>query len=99
VVFQDDVRWMKSPDKFFDKLKKEGAVVLEVGGEKIAVDSSFWLSFKEELDKVSVSDLEEAASIIELSLGEAAGRLFRKLAKAGLIVYDEDSGIWISQIS
>lgn len=99
VVFQDDVRWMKSPDKFFDKLKKEGAVVLEVGGEKIAVDSDLWLSFKEELGKVSVSDLEEAASIIELSLGDAAGRLFRKLARAGLIVYDEDSGIWLSQVS
>ncbi len=98
-VFQDDVRWMKSPDKFFDKLKKEGAVVLEAGGEKIAVDSDFWLSFKEELDKVSVSDMEEAASIMELSLGDAAGRLFRKLAKAGLIVYDEDNGVWVSQVS
>jgi len=95
VVFQEDVQWMKSPEKFFEKLKKEGAVVIEVGGEKIAVDPDFWSTFEEELEKISVSSVDEAADLLEASLGEAAGKLFRKIARQGIAVYDEDEGVWV----
>jgi hypothetical protein len=33
-----------------------------------------------------------------MSLGEAAGRLFRKMVKAGVAVYDEDQGIWVLNV-
>lgn len=98
VVFQEDVQWMKSPDKFFEKLKKEGAIVLDVGGEKIAVDPDFWTRFEEELGKISVSNIDEVVSLLEASLGEPSGKLLRKMAKAGLIVYDEDEGTWVIRL-
>jgi len=98
VVFQEDVRWMKSPERFFEKLKREGAMVLSIGGERVAVDPGFWARFAEEVDKISVGDVEEAASLLEMSLGEAAGRLFRKMVKAGVAVYDEDQGIWVLNV-
>ncbi len=95
VVFQEDVRWMKSPEKFFEKLKKEGAMVVNIGDERVALDPEFWAKFVEEMDKISVGDLEEAAELLERSLGEAAGRLLRKMAKAGIAIYDEDQGVWV----
>jgi hypothetical protein len=98
VVFQEDVRWMKSPERFFEKLKREGAMVLSIGGERVALDPGFWARFAEEVDKISVGDVEEAASLLEMSLGEAAGRLFRKMVKAGVAVYDEDQGIWVLNV-
>jgi hypothetical protein len=98
VVFQEDVQWMKSPERFFEKLKREGAMVLSIGGERVALDPEFWARFAEEVDKISVGDVEEAASLLEMSLGEAAGRLFRKMVKAGVAVYDEDRGIWLLNV-
>jgi hypothetical protein len=94
-VFQEDVQWMKSPERFFEKLKKEGAVVVSIGGERVALDPDFWARFEDEVGKISVGDLEEAVGLLEVALGEAAGRLLRKMAKAGMAVYDEDMGMWI----
>ena len=97
-VFQEDVQWMKSPEKFFEKLKKEGAVVVSIGGEKAALDPDFWARFKDEVGKISVGDLDEAVGLLEEALGEAAGRLLRKMARAGMAVYDEDVGAWVLKI-
>ncbi|MEM4429285.1 MAG: hypothetical protein QXJ33_05550 [Acidilobaceae archaeon] len=98
VVFSEDVQWMKSPEKFFEKLKKEGAIVLEYGSERIAIDSDLWESFREEVQSISVRDVDEASTLIESSLGESAGKLFRKLAKIGLLLYDEDNGVWVLRV-
>ncbi|MEM2223172.1 MAG: hypothetical protein QXR02_05415 [Acidilobaceae archaeon] len=98
VVFSEDVQWMKSPEKFFEKLKKEGAIVLEYGGERIAIDSDLWESFREEVQSISIRDVDEASTLIESSLGESAGKLFRKLAKIGLLLYDEDNGVWVLRV-
>jgi hypothetical protein len=86
---------MKSPERFFEKLKKEGAVVVSIGGERVALDPDFWARFEDEVGKIGVGDLEEAVGLLEVALGEAAGRLLRKMAKAGMAVYDEDMGMWI----
>lgn len=98
VVFSEDVQWMKSPEKFFEKLKKEGAIVLEYGSERIAIDSDLWESFREEVQSISVRDVDEASTLIESFLGESAGKLFRKLAKIGLLLYDEDNGVWVLRV-
>ncbi|MEM1686030.1 MAG: hypothetical protein QXO93_05855 [Acidilobaceae archaeon] len=98
VVFSEDVQWMKSPEKFFEKLKKEGAIVLEYGGERIAIDPDLWESFREEVQSISIRDVDEASTLIESFLGESAGKLFRKLAKIGLLLYDEDNGVWVLRV-
>ncbi|MCX8195620.1 MAG: hypothetical protein N3F67_00825 [Acidilobaceae archaeon] len=94
-VFSEDMKWMKAPDKFFEKLKREGAHVIEVGEEKIAVHPEFWERFKEEVGSISVKSVDEASDLIGSYLGEEGAKLFKKLARSGLLVYDEDSGQWI----
>ncbi|MEM4681121.1 MAG: hypothetical protein QXM56_02025 [Acidilobaceae archaeon] len=98
VVFSEDVRWLRAPEKFFERLKREGAVVIERGQEKIAIDKDFWKRFLEEVRNISVSNADEAAELIGMSLGEGGAKLFKKLTKLGLLVYDEDGGEWISRV-
>ncbi|MEB3773446.1 MAG: hypothetical protein GSR86_00790 [Desulfurococcales archaeon] len=95
VVFWDDVSWMRAPDRFFGKLEREGAVVFDIDGEKVAVDRGFWSEFVKVVEEIGVRDLEEAALLVESSLGGKAGELFRKLVRSGMAYYDEDLGRWM----
>jgi hypothetical protein len=95
VVFQEDMSWLKAPEKFFQKLEREGAIVIDVDGEKVAVDSSLWSSFKEALQQVMVRDPNEAASLIASAVGRPiVAKLFKKLVSSGLVYYDEEYGSW-----
>ena len=95
VVFQEDLKWLRAPNKFFQKLQREGAIVIELDGERIAVDNRFWEEFTTILPQIYVRDPEEASSLIESSMGKSvAGRLFKKLLSAGYIYYDETLGHW-----
>lgn len=95
VVFYSDVKWMRAPERLFQKLEKEGALILGSGDDMIAVDPNFWEEFKAEVEELGIRDSEEAATIIRERLGERAGRLFQALVKRGAIIYDEDLNKWI----
>ena len=95
VVFQEDLKWLRAPDKFFQKLQREGAIVIELNGERIAIDNRFWEEFTAILPQIYVRDPEEASGLIESSMGKSvARRLFMKLLSAGYIYYDETLGHW-----
>ncbi len=95
VVFQEDMGWLKAPEKFFQKLEREGAIVIDVDGEKIAVDKDLWESFKDTVEQIMVRDSNEAASLIASAVGKpVAAKLFKKLIASGLIYYDEEQGSW-----
>ncbi|MCE4602194.1 MAG: hypothetical protein F7C08_01155 [Desulfurococcales archaeon] len=95
ILFWEDVKWMKAPDRLFAKLEKEGAIVFEAGGEKVAVDRGFWDDFVRAVEEVAVRDPGEASILVESALGERARILFEKLVSGGLAYYDEDLGHWI----
>ncbi|MEM1873201.1 MAG: hypothetical protein QXS85_05200 [Acidilobaceae archaeon] len=99
VVFSEDVKWLRAPERFFEKLKREGAVVIERGQERIAVDRDFWKRFLEEVGNISVSSVDEASELAGIALGESGSKLFKKLARLGLLVYDEDEARWVSRVS
>jgi hypothetical protein len=94
VVFEEDLKWLKAPEKFFQRLEREGAVVLNLGGERVAIDKGFWERFVSEVEDVKVRDPDHAAVIVEERMGGKAARLFEKLVKASIAFYDEDLGRW-----
>lgn len=94
VFFGEEASWIRSPERFFRFLERRGAIVLDAGGEKIAVDPGFWEKFRGFVEAMDVADAEEAERIVEDEMGEKAARLFRKLVKAGLLTFDEDRGEW-----
>ncbi|GAB6148754.1 hypothetical protein [Stetteria hydrogenophila] len=99
VVFESDLQWLRDPGRFFSKLQSQGARVLTLAGERVAVDPSFWGEFKSKLEGIGVRDLLEAAALLRAELGgnrgARAARLLEKLAKAGLAYYDEELGHWV----
>jgi len=98
VVTLSDVKWMNMPDKFFEKLKREGAIVFQAGGETVAVDPDYWREFLGLVERYSVRDPEEMARILEEELGERAVRLFNMLVRSGLAYFDEEAGGWVVEL-
>jgi len=96
VVFESDLRGrLRQPEAFLRKLGSEGAVVLDLAGEKVAVDPGFWERLVESLSRLSIRDEGEVESLLSAELGERAARLFRLLVRSGLAYYDEDSASWV----
>ncbi len=90
VIFESDVKWIRDRDAFFEKLRREGAIVIEVGGERVAMDRRFWETFRDKVEKLpTVSDEE-----IHILLTEPQYKLFRKLKEEGLIYFDSTKRAW-----
>lgn len=90
VVFQSDLTWLKNPKAFFDKLKREGAIVIELEGEYIAVDPDFWDKFQSKLASLKERDPAKASKM----LPDKMATLFRKLLSGGKLAYDPEENIW-----
>jgi len=90
VVYEHDVQWLRDRDAFFEKLRREGAVILELGGERVAVDPSFWNNFKEKLEALPTANEDE----IKLLLTSQQYDLFKRLKESGLIYFDATKRAW-----
>ncbi|MGC8996857.1 MAG: hypothetical protein ACP5J1_03145 [Fervidicoccaceae archaeon] len=90
VVFQSELTWLKNPKAFFDKLKREGAIVIELEGEYIAVDPEFWDNFQSKLSAIKERDSAKVAK----SLPDKMSTLFRKLLSGGKLAYDPAENAW-----
>jgi hypothetical protein len=79
---------LKNVDAFFEKLGREGAVVLTGSQERIAVDAAFFEDFKKRISQVKTMDEKQAAK----ELGGKHAELFLKLVENGLIFFE--GGSW-----
>ncbi len=90
VVFEHDVQWLRDRDAFFEKLRREGAVILELGGERVAIDPTFWENFKEKLAELPTANEDE----IKILLTGQQYELFKRLKEAGLVYFDATKRAW-----
>ncbi len=90
VVFQSELSWLNNPKAFFDKLKREGAVVIEGSRESIAVDAEYWDNFVSRLKTITAEDPRE----VERMLPGKMASLFKKLVDEGRIFYDKLENKW-----
>lgn len=95
VVFSEDVAYMRAPDRFFAKLERLGAVVIQLPDGQVAADPEFWRKFMAEVENTKLPDARQVADKLAASLGERAATLFTRLVKGGVVVYDEDSRRWV----
>jgi hypothetical protein len=84
------VEWLRNKDAFFDKLAREGAIVLSLPRGRIAVDPDFWNRFIEKLGEVTTPREEELKAILD----SREYRLFAKLRASGKVYFDETSSSW-----
>jgi len=90
VVFEHEVQWLRDRDAFFERLRREGALIIEVNGERIAVDREFWQQTRSKIEKLSTANDDE----IRLLLTRQQYDLFRKLKEAGYIYFDATNHTW-----
>ena len=94
ILVSSEAPWINDPERFFASLERRGAKVFRLGRELVAVHPDFWESFVRVLGETAIRDNEEVESLLETSLGPAAAKLFRMLAREGLVYYDEDEASW-----
>jgi len=90
VVFESELRWLRDRDAFFERLRREGAIILDVKGERIAVYPSFWSKFKDKVEKLPTTIDDE----IKVLLRDIEYKLFSRLREAGLVYYDASKRAW-----
>ncbi|BEP17113.1 hypothetical protein PYJP_04650 [Pyrofollis japonicus] len=89
-VFEHDVQWLRDRDAFFERLRREGAIILNVGGERIAVDPEFWRNFKEKVEQLPTPNDDE----VRVLLTDTQYQLFKKLKESGMIYFDASKRAW-----
>ena len=89
-VYEEDVGWLRNKDAFFDKLAREGAIVLSLPTGRIAVDPDFWARFLDKLGEIASPRDEEVKVLLE----PRQYKLFAKLRSAGKVYFDETAGSW-----
>lgn len=92
VIYESEIASkIRNRDAFFDKLKREGAVVLELKDQRIAVDKAFWEEF---LEKVSTLKTNVESEYVKV-LGRAGTELLKKLNESGIAIYDVIKKKWV----
>ncbi len=93
VVFESELGRLRNRDAFFDYLSRQGAKIINVRGERVAIDPEFWDKFKRKVfDELSTSNEDE----IKLLLTKQEYKLFIRLKESGLIYYDSTVRKWRS---
>ncbi|MGC9009895.1 MAG: hypothetical protein ACP5I7_04690 [Sulfolobales archaeon] len=82
---------IRDRDSFFRRLESDGAKILKLSDERIAVDPDFWRDFIKKLENIK-EDSEEA---VKKNLSKEEYRLFEKLKKEGMIAYSFIDKKWI----
>lgn len=89
VIFESEVK-LRDPDAFFNKLEREGAMIINTEKERIALSREFFEEFQNKIKQIHSSDKEETASKLETR----EAKLFRKLVEEGLAIYNSEIKGW-----
>lgn len=82
-------------DRLFAYFEREGAIVLKLTRERIAVDPEYWREFKQKLLSLSTSAEEE----IKSALGDKGFELWKALYSDNAIIFDSRTKKWKFVIS
>ncbi len=92
VMFESEITGrIRNRDAFFERLKRGGAVVLELSTERVAVDPEFWEEFKKKLSELN-SNLER--DMIKV-LGKEGTALLKALMHDAQVYFDATRKKWV----
>ena len=91
VIFESDlIKKIRNRDMFFNRLERDGAVIIQASGERIAVDPDFWSMFVRKVEDIKLRSEAE----VKKRLSKVEYRLFSKLKESALIYYNAVKGSW-----
>lgn len=91
VMFEKDIASrIKNRDAFFEKLRREGAIILEVKGQRVAIEPNYWKEFKGVIQTLMSSNESELRD----KLGKIGHNLLKMLWEGGIVYYDAVNKRW-----
>jgi len=91
VLFESNLRGLKNRDSFFKYLEREGAKIIVLDGERVAVDRDYWDELRRKIfDEISTNIDEEIKKILD----PIGFEIFQRLKRSGLIYYDSSQQKW-----
>ncbi|GEM_PF-287092 len=91
IMFESDITGkIKNRDAFFERLRRDGAVVLELARQRVAIDPDYWNEFVEKLKSLNTNSEAE----MEKVLGKVGMRLLKELMQSTLAYFDATTKKW-----
>lgn len=91
VLFESSLRGLKNRDSFFKYLEREGAKVIVLDGERVAIDREYWDELKRRIfEEISTNIDDEIKKILD----PIGYEIFQRLKRSGLIYYDSSQQRW-----
>jgi uncharacterized membrane protein len=95
VMFESDIASkIKNRDAFFERLRRGGAVVIELARERVAVDPDFFTRFKDKVAKLASS----SEDVLSRELEKNELRLLKALSSSGLAYFDSTRKRWVIEL-
>lgn len=92
IIYEADIaKKIKNRDAFFDRLEREGAIVLSLKDQRVAIDEEFWSQFVSKVESLTTDRDSEIAKILDKQ--EVA--LLKKLAESAIAYYERSKKKWI----
>lgn len=92
IIYEADIaKKIRNRDAFFDKLEREGAVVLELKDQRIAIDEEFWSDFVRKIESLT----SEKEPEISKTLSRQEVELLKKLSESAIAYYDRNKKKWV----
>jgi len=91
VMYESDIASkIKNRDAFFERLKRDGAIVLELIDQRVAIDPDYWQEFISKLEKINTNSETE----LEKILGRRGYQLLKALMRSTLAYFDATERKW-----
>lgn len=92
IIYEADIaKKIRNRDAFFDRLEREGAVVLSLKDQRVAVDDEFWSQFVGKVESITTDKDPEIAKVLDKQ--EVA--LLKKLVESAIAYYDRSKKKWV----
>ena len=92
VMFEADLASkIRNRDAFFERLRRDGALVLSLTDQRVAIDPEYWQGF---LSKLKGLDTNSEKEIHEV-LGKVGSELLKALSKNALAYFDATKKRWV----
>jgi len=91
VMYESDIASkIKNRDAFFERLKRDGAIVLELMDQRVAIDPDYWREFVKKLEELNTNSEPE----LERALGKRGYQLLKALMRSTLAYFDATERKW-----
>lgn len=94
-IYEADIaKKIRNRDAFFDRLERDGAVVLSLKDQRVAVDTEFWTQFVNKVESLTTDKDSEIAKVLD----KQEITLLKKLVESAIAYYDRSKKKWVIKI-